>query len=273
VSAFSLHERIGIYVLIFAGTLSDEAVFQKVIKILNETVGAVFEYLRDAKEHGIKKGTDLLASVRVIGSYLAETPVACKEQVQDLLDYMLSVKGEDESSPFLSTCFLLPMLCQITMNAEGCKLLAYSRGDVAVVECLIKLIERCGESVDEDRSIFLACDTIMNILLKREEISPPEISTFASLLKALAYWADGSNDHSVVMMAASICSLIFDFTSEDALQLSRSSLDSLARLVTRSLSSSGQDMSDTADLLEIIRAGYSRWINRFPTIMKHPVVQ
>jgi hypothetical protein len=29
----------------------------------------------------------------------------------------------------------------------------------------------------------------------------------------------------------------------------------LARLVTRSLSSSGQDMSDTADLLEIIRAG------------------
>jgi hypothetical protein len=47
----------------------------------------------------------------------------------------------------------------------------------------------------------------------------------------------------------------------------------LARLVTRSLSSSGQDMSDTADLLEIIRAGYSRWINRFPTIMKHPVVQ
>jgi hypothetical protein len=33
----------------------------------------------------------------VIGSYLAETPVACKEQVQDLLDYMLSVKGEDES--------------------------------------------------------------------------------------------------------------------------------------------------------------------------------
>ncbi|KAG7618098.1 Armadillo-type fold [Arabidopsis thaliana x Arabidopsis arenosa] len=273
---FSLVEKIIKYISSAGeneGTLSDEAVFQKVIKILNETVGAVFEYLRDAKEHGIKKGTDLLASVRVIGSYLAETPVTCKEQVQDLLDYMLSVKGEDESSPFLSTCFLLPMLCQITMNAEGCKLLAYSRGDVAVVECLIKLIECCGESVDEDRSIFLACDTIMNILLKREEISPPEISTFASLLKALAYWADGSNDHSVVMMAASICSLIFDFTSEDALQLSRSSLDSLARLVTRSLSSSGQDMSDTADLLEIIRAGYSRWINRFPTIMKHPVVQ
>lgn len=77
---------------------------------------------------------------------------------------MLSVEGEDESrfehialtfgsftklvyvmplritwserfcfdSPFFSTCFLLPMLCQITMKAEGCKLLAASRGYIAV---------------------------------------------------------------------------------------------------------------------------------------------
>ncbi|XP_010437958.1 PREDICTED: neurochondrin homolog [Camelina sativa] len=255
------------------GTLTDEAVFQKVIKILNETVGVVLEYLKDAKEHGNKKGNDLLASVRVTGSYLAETPVACKEQVQDLLDYMLSVEVEDESSPFLSTCFLLPFLCQITMNAEGCKLLASSRGYIAVVECLIKLIERCGESSDEDGSIFLACDTVMNILLKREEISlTPEISTFSRLLKALAYWADRTNDPPVVMMAASICSLIFDFTSEDALlkqpNFNGSSLDSLARLIARSLSSWGQDTSDTADLLEIVTAGYSRWKGRFPTIKK-----
>lgn len=37
---------------------------------------------------------------------------------------------------------------------------------IQVVECLIKLIEHCGEGVDDDGSIFLACDTIMNILLK-----------------------------------------------------------------------------------------------------------
>lgn len=37
---------------------------------------------------------------------------------------------------------------------------------IQVVECLIKLIERCGESVNDDGSIFLACDTVMNILLK-----------------------------------------------------------------------------------------------------------
>lgn len=29
-------------------------------------------------------------------SYLAETPFACKEKVRELLDYMLSVEGEDE---------------------------------------------------------------------------------------------------------------------------------------------------------------------------------
>ncbi|KAG7540711.1 Neurochondrin [Arabidopsis thaliana x Arabidopsis arenosa] len=274
---FSLVEKIIKYISSVGeneGTLSDEAIFQKVIKILNETVGVVLEYLKDAKEHGNKKGNDLLLSVRVIGSYLAETPVACKEQVQDLLDYMLSVEGEDESSPVLSTCFLLPFLCQITMKAEGCKLLAYSRGDIAVVECVIKLIERSAESVDDDGSIFLACDTIMNILLKREQISLTlEIATFSSLLKALAYWADRSNDNSVVMMAASICSLIFDLTSEDALlkqpNFNSSYLDSLARLIARSLSSCGQDMSDTADLLEIITAGYSRWADRFPTIKKH----
>ena len=29
-------------------------------------------------------------------SYLAETPNACKEKVRELLDYMLTIEGEDE---------------------------------------------------------------------------------------------------------------------------------------------------------------------------------
>ncbi|KAG2249835.1 hypothetical protein Bca4012_086812 [Brassica carinata] len=277
--AFSLVEKIIKYISTVGeneGTLSDEAVFLKVIKTLDETVKVVLEYLKDAKEHGKKRGNDLLASVRVIGSYLAETPDACKEQVQDLLDYMLSVEGEEESRPFLSTCFLLPMLCQITMKDEGCRLLASSGGYVAVVECLVKLIQSDGQNGEDNGSIFLACDTVMNILLKREPIRfSPEMSTFTGLLKALACWAvtDGTKDPSVVMMAASICSLIFDFTSEDALLkqpgFDGGSLDSLGRIIARSLPSSGQGTSDTADLLEIIAAGYSRWADRFPTIKKH----
>lgn len=170
--AFLLVEKIIKYISTVGeneGALSDEPVFLKVIKTLNETVGVVLEYLKDAKEHGKKRGNDLLASVRVIGSYLAETPDAsCKEQVQELLDYMLSVEGEEESSPFLSTCFLLPMLCQITMKAEGSKLLAASRGYVAVMGCLVKLIRSDGQNGEDNGSIFLACDTVMNLLLKRE---------------------------------------------------------------------------------------------------------
>ncbi|KAL6345515.1 hypothetical protein AAG906_017239 [Vitis piasezkii] len=47
----------------------DENTLSKVISGLNETVGVVLEYLQDAKDHGHKKGDDLLASVRLIGRY------------------------------------------------------------------------------------------------------------------------------------------------------------------------------------------------------------
>ena len=40
-------------------------------------------------------------------------------------------------SPFYSICFLLPMLCQITMKIEGCKALASSGGHKAVSLCII----------------------------------------------------------------------------------------------------------------------------------------
>ncbi|XP_021276278.1 neurochondrin isoform X2 [Herrania umbratica] len=257
------------------GHVINESTFTKVIKGLNETIGVVLEYLQDAKEHGQKRGNDLLASVRLVGSYLAETPIACEEKIRELLGYMLSVEGEDESSPFYSVCFLLPMLCQMTMKIEGCKLLASSGGYKAVVDCLVKLIGQNRHGVEDNGCIFLACDTVMNFLLKREQFQFPEDeSTFYNLLKALAIWTEDTNDLSVVMMASSICTLVFDFTSEDALlnypDFSSSCLNSLSRLIARSLDSWGQDMSDVAkgemDLLEIVTAGYSRWVNRFPRI-------
>ncbi|XP_022729716.1 neurochondrin isoform X2 [Durio zibethinus] len=259
------------------GHLINESTFTKVIKGLNETIDVVLEYLQDAKEHALKRGNDLLASVRLVGSYLAETPIACEDKINELLGFMLSVEGEDESSPFYSVCFLLPMLCQMTMKIEGCKLLASSGGYKAVVDCLIKLIGQNKHGVEDNGCIFLACDTIMNFLLKREQFRFPEDeSTFLNLLKALALWTENTNDLSVVMMASSICALVFDLTSEDALlnhtDFSSSCLDILSRLITRSLASWGQHMSDVAkeemDLLEIVTAGYSRWANRFPQIRK-----
>ncbi|XP_022976133.1 neurochondrin homolog isoform X1 [Cucurbita maxima] len=264
------------------GDLIDENTLMKVFRGLNETTGVVLEYLQDAKEHGQRKGDDILASVRVIGSFLAQTPDAWTEKVKELLDYMLSVEGEDEQSPFNSVCFLLPMLCQITMNVEGCKTLVSSGGLAAVVKCLINLIHKHGGWVDNDGSIFLACDTILNVLLKKElaGLLCGE-SSFVHLLEAIANSTEDAHEPSVIMMAASICALVFDYTSENALlsnpNFADKSLDKLCRLFSRIFAlSQQQSMNDDEraqmDLYEIIAAGYSRWGDRFPRVRKAIVI-
>nr|POE70362.1 hypothetical protein CFP56_29724 [Quercus suber] len=178
-------------------------------------------------------------------------------------------------SPFYSICFLLPMLCQITMKIEGCKALASSGGHKAVMECLIKLIGPNNYVVENSSCVFLACDTIVNLLLKVVEQARLSLdeSTFVHLLKALAYWTEGTEDSSILMMASSICALIFGFTSEEAVlnhpSFDTSSLNSLSRLIARSLALYEQDMCDDAkeaDLHEIVTAGYSRWAHSFPHI-------
>ncbi|XP_057466914.1 uncharacterized protein LOC130756420 isoform X2 [Actinidia eriantha] len=171
------------------GNVISERTFMTLIAGLNETIGVVLEYLQDAKDHGKTKGDDILASVRVVGSYLAETPLACNEKVRELLGYMLSIEGEDELSPFSSICFLLPMLCQITMEVYGCEVVASTGAYKAVVACLITSIGPDGCMVDDNGSIFLACDTVVNLLLKREEIQVPlDDAYFVRLLGALTYW-------------------------------------------------------------------------------------
>ncbi|KAJ6354710.1 hypothetical protein OIU77_005337 [Salix suchowensis] len=247
------------------GSIIGERTLIKVINGLNETINVVLEYLQDAKEHGQKKGNDLLASVRVVGSYLAETPNACKEKVRELLDYMLTIEGEDEPSPFHSISFLLPMMCQITMDIEGCEALISSGGYKAVAECLIKFIGPSGDVDGDDSCTYLACDTILNLLLKKEQMRfRMDESTFIDLLKALGYWAGNANDLSVIIMASSICALIFDYTSEETLlnhpNFDNSSLHNLYKIIARSLASCKQDMSDMVreetDLLEIVTSGF-----------------
>ncbi|PKI49012.1 hypothetical protein CRG98_030599 [Punica granatum] len=243
--AFSLVEKIIRLISTIGeeeGSLVDDNTFVKVINGLNETIAVVLEYLQDAKDHGQKKGDDLLASVRVVGSYLAETPMACKEKVRELLAYMLSVEGEDEPR-------------------------------YIIVQCLVKLVGQ-NALTDSSGGIFLACDTVLNLLIKREELQlSMDASLYIDLLKALTYWAENACDLSVTMMASSVCSLILDYTSEEALlksELDRATCNRLYCLVARSLTSVRQDVSDDAqsemDLYEIISSGYSRWAPRFPSI-------
>ncbi|KAL0311733.1 UNVERIFIED_CONTAM: Neurochondrin [Sesamum radiatum] len=157
--AFSLVERIIKLISKFgeneesnATSIVSESTFTKIIGVLNETIDVVLDYLQDAKDHGERKGDDLLASVRIVGSYLAEAPCACKEKVKGLLDYMLSVEGGDESSPFYSISFLLPMMCQITMKDDGCKLFASAGGFRAVVGCLVSLIDSSRSRVEHNNA-------------------------------------------------------------------------------------------------------------------------
>ncbi|CAK7353824.1 unnamed protein product [Dovyalis caffra] len=230
------------------GNIIGEKTLIKMINGINETINVVLEYLQDAKEHGQKKGNDLLASVRVVGSYLAETPDACREKVRELLSYMLTIEGEDEPSPFHSVSFLLPMICQITMEIEGCEALICSGGYKAVTECLVKLIGPSGNMFGDNDCTFLACDTILNLLLKKEQVQfQMDESTFIDLLKALGYWAGDANDLSVIIMASSICALIFDYASEEALlnhpNFDSNTLHKLYKMIARSLASCKQVLS------------------------------
>ncbi|KAL2489543.1 neurochondrin family protein [Forsythia ovata] len=259
-----------------SNSIISESTFMKIISGLNETIGVVLDYLQDAKEHRQKKGDDLLASIRIVGSYLAEAPVACKEKVKELLGYMLSVEGEEEHSPFYSICFLLPMLCQMTMRTEACKDLASSGALRAVVGCLIRLIESNSNGAEDGGAIFLACDTILNFLLKREQIHVSlDDPSFVKLLQALSHLTEKKSDPSSIMMASSICALILDSTSEEALlrhpDFDIDSLISLSQLMKKSLDicSRGMmsdDASTEADLCQIVTSEYSSWADRFPHI-------
>ncbi|KAI3943142.1 hypothetical protein MKW92_006671 [Papaver armeniacum] len=239
-----------------AGSPVSESTLGKVFAGITETIGVVLEYLQDAKDHGQRKGDDLLASVRVVGSYFAEAPFACKEKIHNLLEYMLSVEGEGEPSPFFSICFLLPMLCQITMEIEGCKMLASFGGHNSIMECLVKMIGLNSAGMDNS-TIFMACDTIINLLLRREDIQVQfDGSIQVHLLAALASWTENTNDQSEALV--------------NHPNVGRIILNKLSQLVVRSLATSGQDVSDDSkanvDLHRIISKRYGCWADRFPEI-------
>ncbi|KAJ8538844.1 hypothetical protein K7X08_032313 [Anisodus acutangulus] len=287
--AFSLVEKIIKLISSFGGEEStinaviSESTFTKIISGLNETIVVVLDYLQDTKKHGQMKGDDLLAAVRLIGSYLAEAPDACKDKVTELLGYMLSIEGENELRPFYSICFLLPMLCQITLKTGGCKILASSGAFREVVGCLIALIDQNNYTSEDNGSIFLACDTILNLLLKREQIKfPSDDPSFIRLLVALSHWAEGTDDASIIMMASSICSLILDLTSEEALlnhpDFTSGNIGSLSKIIGRSFAMCGQDLiSDDAkaevDLFQIITSAYSSWADRTLVHLMRPALQ
>eukprot|EP01018_Ginkgo_biloba_P002063 Gb_26598 [translate_table: standard] len=246
----------------------------KAMTALNESVGVVFDFLQDAKDHGITKGDDLLASIRIVGRYLAETPSAYNNEFQKLLEYILSVTGEDEDRPVVTVQFLLPTLCQTTMDADGCNVLVSCGGHKQVVECLSRLLQDISQEISG--IVLLACDTIMNILLKRDEMQPQlNAIDFIPVLPALAAWAGEQNSSMVLAMASSICTLVLDLTSEESLlklmEPHPESLNIFSNLIIKTLELCQQGESlaqppDEQDLYDITVSGCAGLLSRYPSI-------
>lgn len=167
------------------------------------------------------------------------------------------------------------MLCQRTMSIKEVQFLASSGAYKAVMECLVQLVSKEPDIVQDNETVLLACDTVLNFLLKKEHIEVQlDESVFLHVLKALAYWTARTSDSTVIMMASSICSLIFDNTSQKALlrcpEIDIGTISRLSLLIARSLTIGTQKTYHNAnsdeDLHQIIAAGFSRWANRFPAV-------
>ncbi|CAI9098607.1 OLC1v1035286C1 [Oldenlandia corymbosa var. corymbosa] len=173
-----------------AAILSD-SILMKIMSGLNETVSVVLEYLQDAKEHGQNKGDDLFASVRVIGRYLAETPDICREKVVELLKfYAFRSRGSEVRPFYYSTCFLLPMLCQMTLRADGCELFVTSGALEAVIDYLVSFILPSGNRGEDESAMFMTCRAVLNFLLNRVHLRSALVyASVFKLLGALPRWS------------------------------------------------------------------------------------
>ncbi|XP_049933382.1 uncharacterized protein LOC116253108 isoform X4 [Nymphaea colorata] len=261
------------------GISISEGTLIKAMSGISETISLVFDFLQDAKEHGQRKGDDLLASVRIIGSFLAETPFAMGERVGELLDFILSVEGEAEESSLYSICFLLPMLCQTTTEVKVCKTLLISGAHKLVIKFLVDFIRQNNQlDVDKIGTLFFACETVINILVKVDDIQIlVDVVDLVPLLQAFAALSVSGNkdgDSSIIMMASSICILVLGITSEDALTrlgIDEFVYDRVCQLILWSLEMCRQGkpwklLESELDLGKVVTEGYICCASRFPHI-------
>lgn len=256
------------------GDCISESSMVKAMAALNESVGFIFDFLLDAKAHDLMKGDDLLASIRIVGRYLAESPSAYQKQFQELLPYIFSVTGESEERPFLAVQFSLPVLCQTTMECKGCNALVSCGGHKQVLQYFSRLVEDISQETVS--TILLTCDIIMNILLKRDEMRVKvRVVDFLPVLPVLTGWAAKGNDAMVIAMSSTICTLVLDLSSEGSLsqipEFQTESLSKAAELIIQCLelcqqAEKSETPADEQDLYDITVAGCARLMARYPSI-------
>ncbi|GAQ87399.1 hypothetical protein KFL_003500110 [Klebsormidium nitens] len=170
---------------------------QKAFGAASEAAAVVIDLLEQAKEHGRNSDDFVLASVRVLGRFLAEAPEAHREKVAGMLGFLLGVKGSDDSDggqsgsdtgrrgPYLGGVWcLLPALGQISEDVEWCKIMvrekahravgefardaiAAQRGQPAPASSSHDMDLEGGENLAEDPAdgmIARALDVVLNVL-------------------------------------------------------------------------------------------------------------
>lgn len=249
-----------------------EMTLEKTVISLYETVNTVFEFLQEAKSKNITKGDDLIASARLIGRYVAEDAApAHRKLFLTLLEYLFSISPEHEDSPFLVVQFLLPALCQVTTDKEGCKALVSWGGHKQVIHCMVASLEtREGPS----RFIVGTCDIILNLLQKENRISADiMVPDFLPILSSLPSWAVNENKIMEISLAACVCVMVLDMTREDVI-LQMTSMDTLSniyRLIIKVLecfqrSQTATNPAEEEDLWEATISTCVGLLNRYPSL-------
>lgn len=199
--------------------LSDVAL-SRTVSILNEVINVVIDFLEEAKRQSMTKGDDILASTRLFSRYLADAPSFQRDlsrQFLSLLEYLFTITSDSEESPFLVVQFLLPAVCEITREKEGCKAFVSWGGHRQVVSFMLKAVQEAEAGVPSGL-IVKAGDVVLNVLQKEnrlvEHYGPMD---FLPLLTVLPSWADNTNQCMEISLAACICVLILDLTSEEVI--------------------------------------------------------
>eukprot|EP00897_Mesotaenium_endlicherianum_P000485 jgi/Mesen1/10437/ME000082S09945 len=184
---------------------------------------------QSARKHELSQDAGVLASVRLVGKYLAEAPGAHRKQVSRLLSFMLSVKSDEEDIPVQAVRFLLPALLQLTTDSQGCNSLVKRGGHKFVVGYVQESartnmmgVLRGGE--DAHHGILEASDVLLNIFGNREGLKVHlDALDFAPLLAAMVGWSSASGTPpkqkaTVMAMAACIIASVMELASEEELK-------------------------------------------------------
>ncbi|KAG0592349.1 hypothetical protein M758_1G239200 [Ceratodon purpureus] len=251
-----------------------ESTMEIAVTALNDVVGLVLEFLEDAQENNITSGDLLLGTVRLVGRYLAETPLAHRNRVYKLLGFLLSVTREGQDGTLEAVPFMLPALSQITTELDGCRALVFCGGHKQIVRFVLVATESGGP--ESRLAIIDACDTLLNLLIKQKDGlgSALKVTDFLSALPSLANWAAHGKQVMECALAASLCTMVLGLTNENALAqypgFGPAGLQAVFALILMNLERCQraerlEEPAEEEDLWDITVSGWSQCMQRYPS--------